>query len=238
VWRSASPVSSTAYARSRSCRASRPAASSWTRFALISSATAWPAACSETPARFAQQPVGPREHGPHIGGPVADGKPVQPVPGVAQTGGQRGERCGRTDHRPGRGDRQGQRQSRAQRYELGGLFAFGGDPGVAEPGGQQLPGLVCGQHVKRQRAGSLRGHQPRELVSAGHQHRTAGRARQQRPHLFLIACIVQNDEHSLASKQAAVQPCQRIGPLRDPGRRDAQRLQESADRLGGRDRCR
>ena len=154
--------------------------------------------------------VGPGQHGTHVGHRVVGLQRVQAAAGVTQFGGQFRQRpLGLPGWRATAMDRA--RGKRAQDSMISRRrFGLGHHPVLAEPAGQHLQGLVGGQHIQRDQRGALRGHQPGQLVPAGHHDQAARRAGQQGPDLSRVARVVQHDQHLLAVEQAAVQggpPC-------------------------------
>ena len=112
--------------------------------------------------------VGPGEHGPHVGHRVVGLERVQPAPGVAQLGGQFGQRALGPAGRAADRDAQGQREAGAGGDDLVGRLWFGRDPVLAEPAGEHLVRFGVAEHVERERHRALGGHQPGHLVAAGH----------------------------------------------------------------------
>ena len=182
-------------------------------------------------AGLAQLVVGPGEHGAHIGDRIVRLQRVQPAPDVAQFGGQLGQRTLRPAGRAADRDAQGQRQPGAVLDDLRRRLGLGRDPVPAEPAGQHLVRLRRAEHLERERPGSLGGHQPGQLVAAGHQDQRAGRAGQQRAHLGHVARVVEHDQHRRAVQQAAVQGRPALGVGRDPVRRHAEGVQEEPQHL-------
>jgi hypothetical protein len=186
--------------------------------------------------RLAQLPVGPGEHLAHAAGGVRGLQHVQaPVP-AAQFRGQCGQPEARARGGTRRHDGQAERQPGAQPGEVGHRLGLGLGTCGTEPPGDQLAGLGLRHDVQGEDARPHRGDQAVKPVPAGDHDGAPPAAGQQRPHLVGVAGVVQQDQHPLPGQDAAVQGRLRVGRLRDLGTRHAQRLQEAADRLPGRDR--
>ena len=102
----------------------------------------------------------------------------------------------------------------------------------ADTAGEQVTRLLERKQVKFKRPGTFASNKAREPVAARHEHMTAGRAGQQRPHLVGVARVVEQDEHPLAGEQAPVQARLRPQLGRDSSGRYFERTQESTDCLG------
>src|SRR6266581_5192056 len=124
----------------------------------------------------AQGVVGPGEHGPYIGGGVVGREGIQSAGGVAQFGGQPGERELGAGGGAGGGDGQREGQPGAAGDDLADRGGLGRDPAGAEPGGQQVTGLARGEQVQAEGAGAFGGDQASEPAAAGDQGQAAGRA--------------------------------------------------------------
>ena len=156
---------------------------------------------------------------------------VQPAAGIAQFGGQRGQREPGLAGGASGGDAQRQRQPRAQLDQLIRGAGVVGDPFRAEAAGQQFLRLGVGEHVQGERGRALGGDQAGELAAAGDDDQAARAGRQQRPDLIDVACVVQQHQHPLAGQQAAVQARLRVQAGRNPGGGHGQGVQEEPDGL-------
>ena len=188
---------------------------------------------AEHPRRgLGQLVIGPGEHGPHVGDRVAGLERVQPAPGVAQFGGQFGQRALGPAGRAADRDAQGQREAGAGGDDLVRRLRLGRGPVLAEPAYEHLARLGVAEHVERERHRPLGGHQPGHLVAAGHHDQGARRAGQQRAHLGHVAGVVQDDQHPLAVEQAAEQggPALRCRPGSGTAARPARRGRTAAPR--------
>ena len=100
-----------------------------------------------------------------------------------------------------------------------------------------LRGLAVAEHVKGEQPGAVGGGQPGQLVAAGDQDQAAGLAGQQRPDLLRRRgrCPARSASACRPAGCGTGAACA-SRPARDPLRRHAERVQEPADRLGGRRR--
>jgi len=138
-----------------------------------------------------------------------------------QTGGSR---------RASGGDAQRQRQSPAQRAQFAGRLRLGPQPRRTEALLQQFPGFKIAERAEsqqpRSRVGQTRRHRP-----GREQHQAAGGVRKKAPYLGGVMHVVDDDEDAPSGQQAPVQG----GPLvrffgQFPGR-DAEGLEEAAQRV-------
>lgn len=182
--------------------------------------------------RRVQPPVRPRQHRPHVAAGPTVAERVQGAPGGGQLGGEPGEGEVRVGRGPRGHERQRQRQPGRRGDDPVRRLRLRRDPLRTQPAGQQLVSLRRGQQVQRQRAGTLGGDQPRQLVAAGHQDQAARRAGQQRPHLVGVTGVVQQHQHAPVGEQAAVERGLRRQPHGYALRGHRQRLQEPGHRLG------
>ena len=182
---------------------------------------------SEQPRRRrAELLIRPGEYRTDAGGRVTGIQRVQRPASGTQFRGQVLERVLGAGGGPRGSNGQRQRQPCAQPDELGHGFRVRLHSPGAKPPGQQLAGLLLGEQAEGQQPGSLDGGQPRELAAAGDHHQAASRARQQRPHLRRVACVVEHNQYPLARQHAAVQRRLSIGISRDGLRRHPQGGQE------------
>jgi hypothetical protein len=89
------------------------------------------------------------------------------------------------------------------------------------------------QHVEAEHSGAVARGQAGQLAAAGDDDQAGGAGRQQRPDLLLIAGIVQDDQHLAVGQHAAVHARLGLGKRRDALCRNAERVEETADRLAG-----
>ena len=174
-----------------------------------------------------------RQHRAHVGGVFAGAERVQAAAGVPQLGGQRGEGEAGVGGGAGGGDGEGQRQPGAQGDQLGGRGRLDGEPGGFQALRQQLAGVRFGEHVEGQRAGAVAGDEAGELVAAGDQDQCGGGGGQQRADLGGVAGVVEQDEDLAAGGQAAVEGLAAFEGGGDLRGRDAEGVEEAAERFGG-----
>jgi hypothetical protein len=157
---------------------------------------------------------------------IVGGEVVQPAALVAQGRGQPGQAPPGAGGQVRAGDADRQRQVPTQPHDLRGGRVGGAPPGDPAQQRDRVAGREQAQ-VEQVRAG-----QPDQRGPAGHQHRTAGRAGDQRPDLPLVDGVVDHHEHPPARGAAAVQG----DPLRDRRRDrrpvDAERAEEPAHHVG------
>jgi hypothetical protein len=97
---------------------------------------------------------------------------------------------------------------------------------------EQVSRFARGEQVEGQAVGSGGRHQTGELVAAGDQDQASGCAGQQRADLRGVSGVVQHDEHAFVREGCPVERLLRVPIDRDPLRRDPERVEEPADRVG------
>jgi len=140
--------------------------------------------------------------------------------GVTQFLGQHAQPGVGPDRGAGGHQRQRQREVGAAGDDLPDRRRLGRDPVRAQALGQELVRFVVGEQVQRDRMGTVAGDQAGELVAAGHHHQTAGRTGQQRADLRGVASVVQQHQHPLTGKLAAIHRRLGVQIDRDPFRWD------------------
>jgi hypothetical protein len=124
----------------------------------------------------------------------------------------------------------------AQLDQLPGCRRLGIDPAGAEYPAEQVEGVGRGEHVQRQRDGTVDGNQSGQLVTACHDDQAAGAARQQGPDLGGVGSIIEHDQCLLACHDAAIEPRLCVRAVRDTVGRDLEGIEKHPDRVGSQHR--
>ena len=106
---------------------------------------------------------------------------------------------------PRRHDHQRERQVPAKLGQLDSRAALGVDPRFAQVTGEQVKGVVGGQHAQAEALHAFPHGQAVQAAAAGDDDGTRRRPGQQRPDLLGILGVVQHDQHAPLCQQAAVQ---------------------------------
>lgn len=148
---------------------------------------------------------GPGEDGADVHGGVRAGERVEAAVGLAQLGGDGGEREVGVGGGAGGDAGECEGESGAQAGDLVGGARFGVDACGAQASDEEVARLRGVEGTQRQRVGAVRGDQPGQGVAAGDDGEAAGRAGQQRPYMVAVAGVVQDDEDPPPGQHTAVE---------------------------------
>lgn len=155
---------------------------------------------------------------------------IEPPLRIAQLPDQLVKRVIRPRRRQLGGHPQRQRQPGASSHQKGSRDRFGPDPVPDEPA-QQCKSVLGRQQVQVHPPRAVQGDQTGQRVTTGDQDEAGRRSRQQRPDLFDVTGVVDNDEYATSGQRAA-KPCgARLDRCRNGRRSDTEPMQEPAQCL-------